>query len=68
MSIPTQLVHTSPEINFHPQVMLIYALFIDFRESHLHTFCRQIHQGAKIGGLGSQANIDNVKILRAPIL
>ena len=32
--------------------MLIYALFIDCRESHLSTFCRQIHQCANIGGRG----------------
>ena len=31
--------------------MLIYALFIDCRESHLRTFCREIHQCARIGGL-----------------
>ena len=32
--------------------MLIYALFIDCRESHLRTFCREIHQCARIGGWG----------------
>ena len=29
---------------------LIYVLFIDCRESHLRTFCRQVHQCVRIGG------------------
>ena len=32
------------------QNMLIYAFFIDCRESHLCTFCCQIYQCARIGG------------------
>ena len=32
-----------------PKNMYIYALFIDCCVSHLLTFCRQIHQCAKIG-------------------
>ena len=43
-----QLVIISPEIILILQNMLIYLLFIDCRESHLRTFCRQIHQCAKI--------------------
>ena len=35
-----------------PKNMYIYALFIDCCVSHLRTFCRQIHQCAKIGGWG----------------
>ena len=31
--------------------MLIYVLIIDCRESHFHTFCRQIRQFAKMGGI-----------------
>ena len=44
-----QLVIISPEIILILQNMLIYALFIDCRESHLRTFCRQILQCARIG-------------------
>ena len=47
-----QLVNISPEIILILQNMLIYALFIDCRESHLRTFCRQIHQCARIRGWG----------------
>ena len=39
-----------PQNKFSTPNMLIYALFIDFRESYLRTFSRQIHQGAKIRG------------------
>ena len=52
MTIHPQLVNISPEIILILQNMLIYALFIDCRESHLRTFCRQIHQCAKLGGGG----------------
>ena len=41
---------------------------VNFRESNLHTFGRQIHQFAKIGGRGIQANFGNAKILRAPVI
>ena len=50
MTIRPQLVNISPEIILILQNMLIYAPFSDRRESHLPTFCRQIHQCAKIGG------------------
>ena len=65
MSIYTQLVNIFPEIILILQNMLIYALFIDCRKSHLHTFCRQIHQCARIGGRG--ANLENARILEAPV-
>ena len=49
--------------------MLIYVVFIDCRESHLRTFCRSIHQGAKMGvGGEGQANFGNAKILRASFI
>ena len=54
MTIHPQLVNISPEIILILQNMLIYALFIDCRESHLRTFCRQIHQCARIGGWGER--------------
>ena len=44
-----QLVIISPEIILILQNMLIYALFINCRESHLRTFSRQIHQCVRIG-------------------
>ena len=37
-----KLVYISPKMNVTPQNMFIYALFIDFRESHSCTFCREI--------------------------
>ena len=52
MTIYPQLVNISPETIFILQNMLIYALFIDCRESHLCTFCHQIHQCARIGPWG----------------
>ena len=52
MTIYPQLVNISPEIILILKNMLIYALFIDCRESHLRTFCRKIHQCARIGGRG----------------
>ena len=48
VTIHPQLVNISPKIIWILQNMLIYALFIDCRESHLRTFCRQIHQCARI--------------------
>ena len=48
MTIHPQLVNISPEIILTIQNMLIYALFIDCCESHLRTFCCQIHQCARI--------------------
>ena len=48
--------------------MLTCTLFIDCRGLHLRTFCTQIQQCAKIGGLGGQANFGNAKILMVPIL
>ena len=43
------------------QVICWFTHFVvSYRESHLRTFCRQVHQCAKIGGRG-------VKILRAPV-
>ena len=48
MTIYPQLVNISSEIILILQNMLIYSLFIDCRELHLRTFCRQIHQCAKI--------------------
>ena len=50
VTIYPQLVNISPEIILFLQNMLIYALLIDCRESHLRTFCRQIHQCASIEG------------------
>ena len=37
---------------FDPPNMSIYTFFIDCRELHLHTFCREIQQCAKIGRWG----------------
>ena len=53
MTIYSQLVSISPEIILILQNMLIYALFIDCRESHLCTFCHQIHQCASASVLPS---------------
>ena len=39
VTIYPQLVNISPEIILILQNMLIYALFIDCCEMHLHTFC-----------------------------
>ena len=52
MTIYPQLVNISSEIILILQNMLIYTLCIDCRELHLRTFCRQIHQCARIGGRG----------------
>ena len=50
MTIYPQLLNISPEIILILQNMLIYV--IQCRESHLRTFCREIHQCARIGGWG----------------
>ena len=50
MTIYPQLVNISPETILIHQNMLIYALFIDGRKSHLRMFFRQIYQCARING------------------
>ena len=58
----SQSVDISPKIIFTPK----YVRFvINCCESHLRTFCRQIHQSAKIGGRGGQANLGNARIFTA---
>ena len=58
----SQSVDISPKIIFTPK----YVRFvINCCESHLRTFCRQIHQSAKIWGRGGRANLGNARILRA---
>ena len=55
MTIDPQLVNISPEIICYPPK---YVNLRDCRESHLRTFCRQIHQCTKIGGGGfGQINV-----------
>ena len=54
----SQSVDISPKIIFTPK----YVRFvINCCESHLRTFCRQIHQSAKIGGRGGWAKLGNFK-------
>ena len=58
----SQSVDISPKIIFTPKYV---GFVINCCESHLRTFCRQIHQSAKIGGRGGRANLGNARILRA---
>ena len=58
VTIYPQLVNISPEIILILQNMLIYALFTGCRELHLRTFCRQIHQCARIGGRVGRDDFD----------
>ena len=53
----SQSVDISPKIIFTPK----YVRFvINCCESHLRTFCRQIHQSAKIGGRGGRAILSDI--------
>ena len=68
VTIHLRLVIIFPKINFYPKIFGLTRFVINL-ESHLVTFCRQIHQSAKIGVRGGdggvQANLGNARILRA---
>ena len=53
---------------FYPKICWFTRFVVNCRESNLRTFCREIHQSAKIGGRGGregQANLGNARIFTA---
>ena len=46
---------------FYPKICWFTRFVVNCRESNLRTFCREIHQCAKIGGRGGQVNLGNAR-------